>query len=345
MELQEHVNLKSLNTFGIAAKSRYYAEIREKKDLKELVSSGILNNEKWLVLGQGSNILFRGDFDGLILKTSLAGITTERLHQDELLVTAAAGESWHRLVMQCMDQNWGGIENLALIPGTVGAAPVQNIGAYGRELSEVVQYVDVIDLESGNEDRLDQKVCAFGYRESLFKQPKGKKFFISSVTLRLTTKNHLINTSYGAIGTVLMGQGIEHPTLQDVGRAVISIRKEKLPDPQKIGNAGSFFKNPVVDEARLESIRNQYSTLPFYKTENQQFKIPAAWLIETAGWKGKRLGNTGVHEKQALVLVNYGGATGEEILDLSQQIMDDVKRKFGVQLQREVQIAGEKSPE
>ncbi|MBM3178695.1 MAG: UDP-N-acetylmuramate dehydrogenase [Bacteroidetes bacterium] len=344
MQLQEHFNLKDLNTFGIEAKAKYFAEIREKKDLRDLISSGILTSESWLILGEGSNILFRGDYDGLILKTRLSGMTTEKCSEDQILVTAAAGESWHGLVMRCMDHNWGGIENLALIPGTVGAAPVQNIGAYGRELSEVLEYVDVIDLETGDEDRLDQKVCAFGYRDSLFKQPKGKKFFISSVTLRLTTKNHLINTSYGAISTVLMGQGVEQPTLQDVGRAVISIRKEKLPDPQKIGNAGSFFKNPVVDAALIESIQNQYSTLPFYKTENQQFKIPAAWLIETAGWKGKRLGNTGVHEKQALVLVNYGGATGEEILNLSQQIMDDVKTKFGVQLQREVQIAEGKSP-
>jgi UDP-N-acetylmuramate dehydrogenase len=235
-----------------------------------------------------------------------------------------------------VEQNLGGIENLALIPGNCGAAPIQNIGAYGRELADVLECVDTIDLRSGITRRFNAQECQLGYRNSIFKQPEGKFFFISSITLRLSTENHLIESSYGALQSILKSIPAEEQTISDVYKAVVEIRKAKLPDPQVTGNAGSFFKNPVISLERLNALKSMYSDIPSYNTDNQHFKIPAAWLIEKAGWKGKQKGPVGIHKFQALVIINSGGASGKQILDFSEEVKRDVQTKFGVTLEREV---------
>lgn len=336
--LLEHASLVRLNTFGVDVHARYFAEVADEAGLEELRKHPVLRDQQRLVLGGGSNILFTRDFDGLIIHNRMQGIWVVRQDDETVSVRAASGENWHSLVMYCLDRNWGGIENLSLIPGTTGAAPIQNIGAYGVEIKHVIESVDGVDLESGQQRQLTPAECQFGYRESVFKRSLKEKFFISSITLRLTKKNHRLDTQYGAIREVLEQKKITAPTPRDVSDAVIAIRRSKLPDPAVIGNAGSFFKNPTVPEAVAESIRREHPTMPSYPTENQNVKIPAGWLIEQCGWKGKRTGRVGVHPLQALVIVNYGGGSGEEILALSEEICASVKRKFNVELMTEVNI-------
>lgn len=336
--LHEHAPLLRLNTFGIDANARYLVEVTDDASLEELLRHPVFHDQQRLVLGGGSNILFTRDFDGLILHNRMQGIRVTGEDDETVTVKAASGENWHSLVMYCLDRNWGGIENLSLIPGTTGAAPIQNIGAYGVEIKQVIESVEGIDLESGQHRQLAPAECQFGYRESVFKRTLKEKFFISSITLRLTKKSHRLDTQYGAIREVLEQKKITAPTPRDVSDAVISIRRSKLPDPAVIGNAGSFFKNPAVPESVAALIRREHPTMPSYPAENQNIKIPAGWLIEQCGWKGKRAGRVGVHPQQALVLVNYGGGSGEEILALSQEISASVKRKFDVELTTEVNI-------
>jgi UDP-N-acetylmuramate dehydrogenase len=338
IRIEENVSLKHLNTFGIDSKAKYLVEIFSVKALQELIQHPVYQSNKHLILGGGSNLLFTKDFDGIVIKTSIKGITLLEQNEDDVFVQAASGENWHEFVMHCMKHHWGGVENLSLIPGTVGAAPIQNIGAYGIEIKDVITNVVGIDLSSGAQRSFTNSECGFNYRESVFKQELKEKYFISSITLRLTKKKHHLNTQYGAIQEVLKQLNIVLPTIDDVSNAVIAIRQSKLPDPNVIGNAGSFFKNPTIDKNLFESIRKDHPSIPSYPSDNQNVKIPAGWLIEQCGWKGKRIGNIGVHPQQALVLVNYGDGKGEEIFLLAMKIQSSVKEKFGVTLTTEVNI-------
>ena len=337
--IQEQVDLTALNTFQIHAVARYFARIKTNEELQEIRSSAIFRNNPVLILGGGSNILFTRDFPGLVVHSKLKGITIgPEVSPDEVLITAAAGENWHELVSHCVNKNLGGLENLALIPGYCGAAPIQNIGAYGKELSQVLEWVDAIDLESGEERRFMNAECDFGYRDSLFKRPEGKKFFISSITLRVSTKNHFIDAGYSALREELKHLAVSDLSIKDIFNAVIQVRTRKLPDTKLTGNAGSFFKNPVVGKSEFEILQHSHPAIPFYSIDNQHFKIPAAWFIEQAGWKGKHSGAAGCHSRQPLVMINLGGASGNEILAFSETIRQDVESKFGVQLEREVNV-------
>ena len=339
-KIEENVNLKAYNTFGINATARYFTIITDEDELRSLLQTDLFHNEKVLILGEGSNLLFTKDFDGLVIKADLKGIHIVDENDDVISVRAMSGECWHDLVVYCVNHHWGGIQNLSLIPGTVGAAPIQNIGAYGIELREVVKEVSGIDLISGEAKSFLNHECAFGYRESIFKHELKEKFFISSVTLRLTKKNHVLRTHYGAIQNILDQQKITSPTLRDISNAVIHIRSSKLPDPKQIGNAGSFFKNPSITQAQFRALHERYPEMPSYPSENQLIKVPAGWLIEQCGWKGKRAGRAGVHHQQALVLVNHGDATGAEIFSLAKQILHDVREKFSIDITTEVNIIG-----
>jgi UDP-N-acetylmuramate dehydrogenase len=338
MNIQEQVDLYPYNTFKIHAKAQYYTAIHTVEEFQTLVKNQVYKQGKNLILGGGSNMLLKSNYQGLVIKVDIKGI--EVISQDESTVTikAGAGEVWHALVLHCVANDWGGIENLSLIPGTVGAAPIQNIGAYGVEIKEVIKNVEAIDLVTGEVKVFSNSECEFGYRESVFKQKLKGKYFISSVTLTFTKKNHRFNTTYGAIETTLKEHQVNQLSVRAISNAVISIRQQKLPDPNKIGNAGSFFKNPTIALQQYDKLKNTYPDIPGYSSENQHIKVPAAWLIEQCGWKGKTFENIGVHPHQALVLVNYGDGTGEKIWDLALKILASVKEKFDIQLQPEVNV-------
>ena len=336
--IQENKDLTGFNTFGVPARARYYLKVSDASTLSALRQEPMLRSIPIHFLGGGSNILFTREVDGLVIHCAIPGIRIETINQSEALVTAGAGESWHGLVTHCVGAGLGGLENLALIPGLCGAAPIQNIGAYGKELESVIELVEGMDLRTGEQRTMTRQECHFGYRDSVFKHAFEKKFFISSITLRLTLKNHHINSGYEALASELGEEKIRQATIRDIYDAVVAIRRRKLPDPSITGNAGSFFKNPVVDRSTATALLTTNPAMPFYNIDNQNVKIPAGWLIERAGWKGKRIGNVGVHDRQALVLVNHGNATGMEVLEFSTRIMDDVFQKFGVALEREVNI-------
>ncbi len=336
--IKENISLKALNTFGIEVKARYFIEVSSADDLRELIKQPIYKENKVLILGGGSNILVTGDFDGLVIKSSILGRDIQPVDDRFVLLRAGSGEPWHDLVMHAVSNNWGGIENLSLIPGTTGAAPMQNIGAYGVEIKDVIDQVGAIELSTGVLKTFSNAECRFSYRESIFKHDLKEKYFISSITLRLTRKDHRINTGYGAIHDVLKSRNIDHPDIKDVSDVVISIRQSKLPDPRVIGNAGSFFKNPTISASEFELLKNTHPSIPSYPTDNQNIKVPAGWLIEQCGWKGKRIGNVGVHPHQALVLVNYGGGNGREIFDLAMKIRESVLKKFKITLTTEVNV-------
>jgi UDP-N-acetylmuramate dehydrogenase len=338
IDIQTNVDLKPYNTFGIRAKARHFVSIRSTEDLRQLIQTDLFKNEKRLILGGGSNILLTGDFEGLVVHNDLRGIKVSHESDDFITLSVGSGEPWHPFVLHCVNHDWGGIENLALIPGTVGAAPMQNIGAYGVELKEVVEQVSGVDLATGEDRVFTNAQCQFGYRESIFKHDLKEKIFISSVTLRLSRKNHTIRTEYGAIQEVLRSMNATPATIRSVCEAVIRIRQQKLPDPNVLGNSGSFFKNPAVPSVLYDDLKNSHQEIPGYPTVDQHVKIPAAWLIEQCGWKGKKINHAGVHHQQALVLVNYGEATGAEILGLANQIQADVQQKFGIVLTPEVNI-------
>lgn len=336
--MQENFSLKPYNTFGIDAKAKYFAEINSPDQLIEILRLSETQTLPILFLGGGSNILFTKDFDGLVIKLSLKGITVQPLNEDKVLVTAKAGENWHEFVMFCLEKNLGGLENLSLIPGNVGTSPMQNIGAYGTEIKDVFYNCKVLNLETLEIQAFDLEKCRFGYRDSIFKQEGKGKYVILEVTFQLTTKNHQIKTEYGAIKSELENLGIENPTIQDVSKAVINIRQSKLPDPKQTGNAGSFFKNPTIPLAQFEELKLKFPNIPGYP--NGDFvKVPAGWLIEQCGWKGKQIGNVASHTLQALVIVNAtGNATGQEIFDFSTEIINSVQEKFGIELEREVNV-------
>ena len=333
--IERNVNLKSFNTFGIAANASRFSRFSSVEELRSLLSE--VGEDKLLILGGGSNVLFTEDFDGIVLRNEITGIEVIQESDTEILVKSGSGEVWHEFVMSCVDNDYGGIENLSLIPGSVGASPMQNIGAYGVEVKDVFESLEAFHIKTGEVHTFYNKSCEFGYRESVFKRKFKDQYIITSVTYRLT-KQHEINASYGAIESELVKMEIDNPTIKDISNAVIAIRSSKLPDPSKIGNAGSFFKNPVVDPELVEKIKESYGNVPNYPAPDGKVKLAAGWLIDQAGWKGKTLGSYGVHKLQALVLVNYSDCTGANILDLSSDIIADIHEKFGITLEREVNI-------
>jgi UDP-N-acetylmuramate dehydrogenase len=334
--LRNDISLKPFNTFGIDVNANRFATFLSIEELNSLLSQREAY-EPLLILGGGSNLLLTKDFNGLVLKNEIIGFNLIEETDTEVIVEAGAGEVWHQFVMNCIENGYAGLENLSLIPGSVGASPMQNIGAYGVEIKDAFEYLDAFEISTGELKRFKKEDCQFGYRESVFKNIYKDQFVICRVAFRLS-KNPKINTSYGAIESELQKMGISEPTIRDVSNAVIAIRQSKLPDPAVLGNAGSFFKNPVVDESLVEKIKATNPDVPNYPAESGKRKLAAGWLIETSGWKGKVVETCGVHKLQALVLVNYGGSTGKQIYDLSSQIINDVEAKFGVKLEREVNI-------
>ncbi len=334
MQLTENFSLKPYNTFGIHVMAKYFAAFANIETLAELLEN---QNEHQLILGGGSNILFTKNYDGLVLKNEIAGI--EKINEDDayVYVRAGAGVGWHEFVLYCINNNFAGVENLSLIPGSVGASPMQNIGAYGVEIKDVFYELEAYNIDDKKLVSFSKNDCAFGYRESIFKNKYKGQFVITSVTFRLN-KIPVYNTSYGAIEMELEKMGVHSLSIKAISDAVINIRQSKLPDPKQIGNAGSFFKNPTIQNTQFEKLKNDFPNIVGYPVGETETKLAAGWLIEQCGWKGYRKSDAGCHEKQALVLVNYGNAIGEEILQLSEKIIDSVKLMFDVELHREVNI-------
>jgi UDP-N-acetylmuramate dehydrogenase len=336
MYIQENISLKAFNSFGIAATAQYYSELTNKDDIAEVIAIQKKQNHPLFILGGGSNILLTQNINSWVLHNQLKGIELIAETAEEVFLKVMAGESWHGLVEYVVANNWGGIENLSLIPGNVGAAPIQNIGAYGIELKNVLHEVEAIHIEDGNTVTLSNKDCLFGYRDSIFKRSLKNKTIITAITLRLQ-KHPTYNISYGAIEAELEKMNISSLSIKAISQAVINIRSSKLPNPAVIGNAGSFFKNPVILKEQYSSLVEAFPQLPNYPA-GDALKIPAGWLIEQCGWKGYRKGDAGCYEKQALVLVNYGSATGKDIYDLSAAIIESVESTFNISLEREVNI-------
>ncbi|GAB5522184.1 MAG: UDP-N-acetylmuramate dehydrogenase [Roseivirga sp.] len=336
IEIKQNVSLKPFNTFGLEAAAASFYEFTNIEALKKVLAARD-KSQPLLILGGGSNMLLTQDFDGLVLKNGLRGIEKIKEDEDHIWIQVMAGENWHQFVLHCIEKQWAGVENLSLIPGTVGAAPMQNIGAYGVEIKHVFESLQAVEIASGEVHNFDNQTCEFGYRESIFKKAAKGKYVIASVTFRLN-KVPVFNTSYGAIQDTLKDMGVEKLTLKAVSDAVISIRQSKLPDPEEIGNAGSFFKNPTIDKFDYEGLKAEFGSVPGYKQPNDMVKVPAAWLIEQAGWKGKTFGQIGVHKNQPLVLVNYGEGKGADIRNLAFEIQASVADKFGIELTPEVNI-------
>jgi UDP-N-acetylmuramate dehydrogenase len=340
MEIQANISLKKFNTFGIDAHARYFARFKTVEELEELIDlqkTSILDLPASIVLGGGSNILFTKDYDGLILKNELKGI--KKIKEDELhvYVQVGAGENWHQFVLYCIENNLGGIENLSLIPGNVGASPMQNIGAYGVEIKDVLYYLEAYSIKEKAIHTFSLNDCELGYRDSIFKRKYKGEFIITSVTYRLNKQPHF-NISYGAIKDELEKMKVKELSIKAVSQAVINIRSSKLPDPAVIGNAGSFFKNSTVAASKFNTLKEKFPGIVGYPVHNGDIKLAAGWMIEQCGWKGFRKNDAGCYDKQALVLVNYGKASGDEIYNLSEEILKSVKDKFHVVLEREVNI-------
>jgi UDP-N-acetylmuramate dehydrogenase len=336
VHIQNNISLKPYNTFGIDVNAKHFVSVSNIDDLKQILSSKNYPNK--LVLGGGSNMLLTKDFDGLVIHINLKGISIISENDNTVIVKANAGENWHNFVLWCIENDYGGIENLSLIPGNVGTAPIQNIGAYGVELKDVFESCEAISLETKSLQSFSKSDCSFGYRNSIFKQKAKGKYIITSVYFKLSKQNHNLNINYGAISSELNMMKVSHPTIQDVSKAVISIRESKLPNPKEIGNSGSFFKNPVISKTLFNTLLENFEDIPSYPVSKQEVKVPAGWLIEKAGFKGKRFGNYGVHKNQALVLVNYDDAKGIDILNLSKLIQKTVHRLFGISIEAEVNI-------
>ncbi|MDP9047613.1 MAG: UDP-N-acetylmuramate dehydrogenase [Bacteroidota bacterium] len=336
LQIQRNVSLKNFNTFGVECSAGYFVEINHKDELAELFFDPQWKEMKMLVLGGGSNMLFINDFSGLVIRINIRGIE-HRINRNEVFIEAGAGEAWNDLVNFCVTRGYAGVENLALIPGSVGASPVQNIGAYGVELKDVFHSCCAFEIATGKFKTFTKKDCKFAYRESIFKTDLKDLYIIISVKLLLSLVPDF-NLQYGAIEQELANRGIASPTIKDVSQVVSSIRVSKLPDPSTIGNAGSFFKNPVIPVKRFDIIQSQFPDIVNYPIGDHQVKLAAGWLIEQCGWKGKVVGNTGTWKNQALVLVNHGQATGSEVYTLSSEIINSVYNKFGILLQREVNI-------
>lgn len=338
LAVRERVSLAPYNTMGLAAQARFFVEVGSKDELKKALQFASQKSIPVYLLGGGSNVLFVDDFMGMVIHIHIKGKEIREEDDKHVILDAGAGENWHQLVMYCVERGWGGIENLSLIPGSVGAAPIQNIGAYGVELQEVFESLEALEIETGNIRTFTKDECQFGYRDSIFKNNLKGKYVITSVAFRLQ-KNPEINTSYAALSEKLKEDGVQNPSIKEVSEAVIDIRQSKLPDPAKIGNTGSFFKNPVISQEQFNQLKQQYPDIPHYPV-GDEIKIPAAWLIDQCGWKGKRFGDAGVHKVHALVIVNYGNATGQEIWKLANEIQESVTERFGIALHPEVNVVG-----
>jgi UDP-N-acetylmuramate dehydrogenase len=336
VHIQQNISLKSYNTFGIDAKAKYFVSINSVSELEEILKSKDYPNS--FILGGGSNMLLTKDIDALVIHINIKGIEIVSENNGTVIVKAKAGENWHKFVLWCLKNDFGGIENLSLIPGNVGSAPIQNIGAYGVELKDVFISCEALEVKSQQLKTFSNTDCNFGYRESIFKQDVKGQYIITSVTFQLSAKNHKLNTEYGTISEQLKEMGITDPTIQDISKAVIAIRQSKLPDPKEIGNSGSFFKNPIISNQHLKKLKTIFPDIPSYVVSSNEVKVPAGWLIEKAGFKGKTFGNYGVHNKQALVLVNYGSAKGMDILNLARLIQKTIKRIFDIEIETEVNI-------
>lgn len=338
MELQQNISLKPYNTFGIDVIARYFAAFQSVEQLQEILDhSPLLTTDCQLILGGGSNILFTQDFDGIVLKNEIGGIEVIWEDEDHIYVRAGGGVNWHQFVLFCIKNNYAGVENLSLIPGSVGASPMQNIGAYGVEIKDVFHQLDAWHIYDKTICTFSLQDCAFGYRDSVFKHQYKNQFVLLNVTYRLR-KKPIFHITYGAVQQELERMGVEQLSIQAISQAVINIRTSKLPDPKQIGNAGSFFKNPTIFRHEFDELKQAYPNIPSYPVNDGYIKVPAGWLIEQCGWKGYRKGDAGCYTKQALVLVNYGHATGKEIYQLSEEIIQSVKQKFNIDLEREVNI-------
>lgn len=337
-ELQNDVHLDELNTMGLPCIAPLYANIGSVDELRDLFEDGFFHQHTPFVLGGGSNIVLQEKLKNPVLKISIPGVEVIREEGNDALIRIGAGENWHNFVTWAVQNGYGGIENLAFIPGTVGAAPIQNIGAYGVELVEVFESLGAFDRRDGSFKRFHQRDCNFGYRESIFKGRLKNRFIVTEVILRLRFQNHAINLQYSGLKEYLEQKEISDPNIRDIYDAVVAIRKSKLPDPALIGNAGSFFKNPIIEKEMYGDLLKSWPGMPVYPLEGNKVKIPAAWLIEKAGWKGVRSGNVGTYKNQALVIVNHGGATGREILDHAKKIQESVSNQFGIHLIPEVNV-------
>ena len=336
MAILNDFSLKNYNTFGIEAKAKQFVSVHSVPELKNILEQNKSN--KKFILGGGSNMLLTKDIEALVIHIDLKGKKILKEDDDFVWIEAQAGENWHEFVLWNIDQNFGGLENMSLIPGNVGTTPVQNIGAYGTEMKDTFVSCEAINIENQEIKSFTKEECNFGYRESIFKNEVKDQYIITSVVFKLTKRNHKINTSYGDITAELTKNSIAIPTLKDVSNAVIAIRKSKLPDPAELGNSGSFFKNPILLKTNFEKIHQKFPEMRFFDISETEVKVPAGWLIEQAGLKGKRFGDAGIHKNQALVLVNYGNATGQEILNVSKTVQDTVFDTFGIHIEAEVNI-------
>lgn len=336
MQLQKHYTLKDYNTFGITAYAKEFVAVHNTEELAKILNEN--NHKPLFILGGGSNMLLTQDVEALVIHIAIKGKKIIKEEGNYVYVQAMAGENWHEFVLYCIENNLGGLENLSLIPGNVGTTPIQNIGAYGTEIKDTFISCEAMDITTQQIVTFTKEECEFAYRESIFKGKLKDKYIITSVTFRLTNTDHKINTAYGDITDKLIDKGIIVPTIKDVSNAVIAIRQSKLPDPKELGNSGSFFKNPIVPKLTFDKVQANHPLMPHYIVSETEVKVPAGWLIEQSGFKGKRFGDAGVHEKQALVLVNYGNATGQEILALSKNIQQTVFDNFGIHIAAEVNI-------
>ena len=334
MTILKNISLKQYNTFGIACDAKRFVSIESVYQLQQLLQ----HEQDLFLISGGSNMLLTKDINKLVTLINIKGISIDSENEDAVYLTVNAGENWHEFVLWCISQDFGGLENLSLIPGNVGTCPIQNIGAYGVEVKDTITKVEAIEIKTGKRITFSNAECHFGYRNSIFKNEAKDLFILTSVSFKLTKKKHQLNTSYGAIETALNKQQISQPTLQDISNAVIAIRKSKLPDPKEIGNSGSFFKNPVISTKHFLELQQRYASMPSYTISETATKVPAGWLVEQSGFKGKRFGDAGVHNKQALVLVNYGNASGMDILNLATKIQQTVFEKFAIALEIEVNI-------
>lgn len=336
MRLLRNFSLKNYNSFGIDVRAKRFISVKNTEDLRNILRKSYAS--ELFILGGGSNMLLTGDINKTVIHIGLKGREILSETEDEVTVQAAAGENWHEFVLWTLEKGYGGLENLSLIPGNVGTAPIQNIGAYGVELKDSFVSCHAMNIQTLEKKEFSLQDCEFGYRNSVFKNQLKGQYIITAVNFRLSKKDHELHTDYGSIKTELENKGITSPTITDISNAVIEIRQSKLPDPKKLGNSGSFFKNPVISLKQFEKLREAHPGVPSYHVSDTQIKVPAGWLIDKAGFKGYREGDAGVHKNQALVLVNYGNATGQEILALSQKIQDEIKKDFGVSLEAEVNI-------
>jgi len=337
MEIIQNKSLIDLNTFRIDVNAKYFISIQSVEELQSLFENPIYKKNELFVLGGGSNILLTKNMNSLVVKNDIKGIEILKETDNSVEIMAGAGENWHQFVMYCVEHDYGGIENLSLIPGNIGAAPMQNIGAYGVEIKDSFVYLNALHTKSGKIHQFNNNDCKFSYRESVFKNILKGEYIILNIVLKLN-KRPKLNTSYGDIEKKLIEWKVNEPTIKNVSDAVIAIRDSKLPDPNKIGNSGSFFKNPIIDKAQFNELLSNYPNVVHYKLDEEHMKIAAGWLIDKAGWKGKTFKNYGIHKKQALVLVNYGGAKGSEINDLSNRIIDDIYNKYKINLEKEVNV-------